>query len=98
MQQDKTPEEPYWESICRRCGGCCGAFDDPCQHLKKDGNKQYFCEIYPNRLGTRKTIGGENFNCVPIKKIINTSWKNDWLCAYKNHPAISKNYYGDKEI
>ncbi|MFA6281402.1 MAG: hypothetical protein WCY05_02735 [Candidatus Omnitrophota bacterium] len=97
MSESNATEGNHWEAICRRCGGCCGAFDDPCQHLKKDSNNLYICEIYLNRLGTRKTIRGENFNCVSIKKILNTSWKNDWLCAYKNHPAISSNYYNDKK-
>lgn len=80
-------KDEQWESLCRRCGGCCGSFDDPCKHLKKDSNGLCFCEIYPNRLGTRETVAGEKFNCVNIREIINTSWKNDWLCPYKNYPG-----------
>lgn len=72
-----------WEKICLRCGGCCGAFDDPCLHLRKDNDNKYFCEIYQSRFGTRKTVNGEEFYCVPIQKILNTHWKNDHLCPYK---------------
>jgi len=81
LQQKKE----QWESLCRRCGGCCGGFDDPCKHLKKEETGFYFCEIYDSRLGVRETVAGEKFNCVNIREIINTSWKNDWLCTYKNH-------------
>ncbi len=74
-----------WERLCRRCGGCCGAFDDPCRHLKREENGFFSCEIYQNRLGVRETVSGKKFNCVNIREIINTSWENDWLCSYKNN-------------
>ncbi|MEI8350482.1 MAG: hypothetical protein WCI77_10075 [Candidatus Omnitrophota bacterium] len=77
-------KEQEWDSVCRRCGTCCGAFDDPCRHLKKDNTGKHYCEIYQYRFGVRQAQGGEKFDCVPIKEILHTSWKNDWLCAYKS--------------
>ena len=77
----KQRERDY-EAFCRRCGGCCGAYDDPCVHLRKSG-EQYFCEIYQSRLGTRRTVAGEVFDCVPVREVLNEYWKNDYLCGYK---------------
>jgi len=77
-QKDKE-----WESLCLRCGACCGAFDDPCLHLKKDKKDKFFCSIYSQRFGIRKTANGEVFQCVPIKKILSTPWKRDYNCPYK---------------
>ena len=74
-----------WESLCIRCGGCCGAFDDPCVNLGKDKGNKTYCKIYANRLGLRKTIKGEEFKCVPVQTIIYTHWKNDHLCRCKQH-------------
>ena len=92
---DKTEFENYysylaakereWEELCIRCGGCCGAYDDPCQYLKRDQSSKFYCAIYPERLGTRKTIGGEEFDCVRVKKILHIYWKNDYLCNYKRY-------------
>jgi len=76
-------KENEWEGLCRRCGGCCGAYDDPCLHLKGDKKGEYYCEIYPKRFGLRKTVEGEEFNCVPVKEILDTHWKKDYLCVYK---------------
>jgi uncharacterized cysteine cluster protein YcgN (CxxCxxCC family) len=76
-------EQKRWESLCIRCGGCCGAFDDPCRHLKKDNKDRYYCEVYDNRFGPQETVGGEKFNCVPIIKLLDRYWKNEHLCAYK---------------
>lgn len=78
-------KEHQWESLCIRCGGCCGAFDDPCRHLKKTKSNKTYCEIYENRFGLRKTVSGEEFRCVPVKEIIRTHWKNDHLCACKQY-------------
>ena len=72
-----------WEDLCIRCGGCCGAFDDPCLYLKKDKDSKTYCEIYAYRLGIQKTVKGEEFKCVPVKEIIYTHWKNDHLCSCK---------------
>ncbi|MFH1771934.1 MAG: hypothetical protein ABH872_03880 [Candidatus Omnitrophota bacterium] len=82
-------QEKKRESFCVRCGGCCGSFDDPCLHLKKDIRNQYRCEIYSKRFGLRKTINGEKFYCVPLREIINSYWENDYLCAYKKSKKYS---------
>lgn len=74
-----------WEAMCRRCGGCCGAYDDPCRHLRKDAEGLFYCTIYSQRLGERISIKGEKFDCVPVKDILHTHWKNDHLCAYKRY-------------
>jgi len=78
-------KEHQWESLCIRCGACCGAYDDPCVHLKKDKDGDFYCSIYDNRFGTRKAVSGEEFDCVPIKDIVHTHWKNDHLCIYKKY-------------
>jgi hypothetical protein len=80
----KTKQEE-WEGLCIRCGACCGAYDDPCEHLEKDASGKYFCQIYHRRLGTRRTVAGEVFDCVPIQDIMHTHWKNDQLCIYKRY-------------
>jgi hypothetical protein len=72
-----------WEALCNRCGGCCGAYDDPCEHLRKDSETTYYCEIYQERLGERKAVSGDKFDCVCVKEILHTHWKNDHLCVYK---------------
>ena len=65
-------DELYVESRCKQCGRCCGSTDgDPCEHLKRNG-ASWFCEIYGNRLGPHKTVGGMRFRCVTIKEIIET--------------------------
>ena len=76
-------KEKKWEESCIRCGGCCGAYDDPCLHLKEGEKNRFYCEIYSDRFGTRKSVEGEEFDCVPVKKILNTHWKKDYLCVYK---------------
>ncbi|MCK4810326.1 MAG: hypothetical protein KAS99_05265 [Candidatus Omnitrophica bacterium] len=73
-----------WENICIRCGACCGAYEDPCKYLKKEASGKYSCEIYDQRLGLRKTVGGEKFRCVPIKEVMHNWWPGSHLCAYKN--------------
>lgn len=78
-------KDESWENLCIRCGGCCGAFDDPCLHLRKDSAGKCFCNIYSSRFGIRESIKGEKFNCVPIKEILTIHWKNDYLCVYKKH-------------
>ena len=78
-------KEREWEDLCINCGGCCGAYDDPCKHLKKTKDDKCYCEIYKNRFGNRISIKGEEFKCVPVKEILNTHWKKDYLCAYKRY-------------
>ena len=73
-----------WEAKCGRCGACCGAFDgDPCEHLRKDASRKYFCSIYENRFGVHKTLSGKDINCVPIRQILHNSWPGDTCCGYK---------------
>lgn len=81
-------KEKFWENLCIRCGGCCGSFDDPCKHLKKDMASQWYCDIYNRRFGIRESISGEKFSCVPVKEILDTYWKNDYLCPYKKILSI----------
>jgi len=84
--QDYLEEkESQWESLCIRCGGCCGAYDDPCIFLKKSKKGGFYCSIYNNRFGSRKSLAGEEFDCVPVKEILRTHWKNDYLCSYKKY-------------
>ncbi len=56
------------EEMCLRCGRCCGAEDDPCVHLKLNGDV-YHCEVYANRLGWHTTVSGKRFRCVPIEEV-----------------------------
>ncbi|MFC1514592.1 hypothetical protein ACFL5X_01655 [Candidatus Omnitrophota bacterium] len=77
-------EQKQLERLCIRCGACCGAYDgDPCLYLKKHKKGYYHCEIYATRLGTRITVSGEDFDCVPIARILKSSWIGDWRCSYK---------------
>jgi len=73
-----------FEALCKRCGSCCGAFDgDPCEHLTRKPNGEYFCPIYDCRFGPQKTKKGNEFDCVPIRELI----KEGALrveCAYNN--------------
>lgn len=84
-KQKLKVKEKEWESLCIRCGGCCGAYDDPCQHLRKGRDDFFYCTIYNKRFGNRISNAGEEFRCVPIKNILKTRWKNDYLCAYKKY-------------
>ncbi|MBN1526650.1 MAG: hypothetical protein JW919_03595 [Candidatus Omnitrophica bacterium] len=76
-------KETDLEDICTRCGACCGAYDeDPCAHLKKGANGLTYCDIYPVRLGKRKTVSGREFECVPISQVLAEGWPKDERCAY----------------
>lgn len=61
-----------FEDICKRCGECCGSKDgDPCINLAKCMTSgMCYCKVYENRLGLQKTASGKNFNCVPIRDIM----------------------------
>ena len=78
-------KEKEWESLCVCCGGCCGAYDDPCEHLGRGKDHKYYCQIYSQRLGEKKSRKGEVFDCVPVKQILHLNWKNDYLCQYKKY-------------
>ena len=83
-QASLKAEFERWEGLCGRCGACCGAFDgDPCEHLRQSADRKYFCSIYEDRFGPKKTIKGNTINCVPIQKILHTSWPGDHCCGYK---------------
>jgi len=72
-----------YENICKRCGICCGSEDgDPCIHLKKDKNGKYYCDIYNNRLGLRKTVKGNYFLCIPIEEALKNRPELKKVCAY----------------
>ena len=72
-----------YDSICRRCGKCCGTDNDPCVNLTLEENGKYKCLVYENRLGPQKTISKKFFTCVPIKDNIRTGFSN-LTCAYIN--------------
>jgi len=64
-------DERYYESLCKRCGTCCGAGgNDPCVNLKKDSLGKYFCDSYEDRIGQHKTVSGSTFTCVPIRDVM----------------------------
>ena len=73
-----------WESLCTRCGACCGALDDPCENLRETGGR-YYCAVYERRFGTWKTVSGQEINCVPIREKLGRgeSWPGDERCGYK---------------
>lgn len=78
----KTRED--FESLCKRCGACCGAGDDPCINLKRVNNGSFNCLTYGSHLGFQITISGKAFNCVSIREHI----QNETLpkgCGYSNH-------------
>ncbi len=77
-------KEESAEILCKRCGACCGAFEnDPCSHLFKEPDGRYACSVYENRLGLHKTVAGREFRCVPLRKIFFESWQGSWQCGYK---------------
>ena len=91
--------QEYWdkhlkeaEDTCRRCGACCGVLDgDPCEHLKKRPDGKYYCDIYVERLGLKKTVQGKEFHCVSLRDILHKDWKGKEGCAYV------KKIKGDRE-
>ena len=76
--------ELAFESLCKNCGECCGALDDPCKNLVKNENSKYSCKKYQERFGPQETLSGAQFNCVSIREHI----KNDSLrmnCGYRKY-------------
>ena len=68
------PDEFYAGELCTRCGVCCGSTDGhPCEHLRRDADGRYSCEIYEHRLGFHRTVDGRAFVCVQIRKVIETN-------------------------
>ncbi|MCK5306228.1 MAG: hypothetical protein KAJ66_03770 [Candidatus Omnitrophica bacterium] len=81
-----------FEAICQRCGICCGSEDgDPCQHLKKDKDNKYYCDIYQKRFGLHKTVNGTIINCVPIEEALRGREELRKKCAYAKSAANEKN-------
>jgi len=80
-KQARKKEEEF-ESVCTRCGECCGSLDDSCQKLMRLDNGTYFCSDYTNRLVQQKTISGKFFTCIAIREHIaqDTLRQN---CAYR---------------
>ncbi len=66
-------EEADFESLCKRCGTCCGRDDEPCSNLAADEKGNYYCRSYENRFGPQITIGGCKFNCVSIREVLKFS-------------------------
>jgi len=76
------PASFYTPEKCRRCGVCCGATDGhPCRHLRARPDGTYSCEVYPTRLGPRRTVDGAEFVCSPIQVIIERTGGYEG-CAY----------------
>ncbi len=65
------PEEFFTPEKCVRCGVCCGSTDGhPCEHLRRDHDGRFSCEIYESRLGPHHTVDGQSFICVRIRQVI----------------------------
>ena len=76
------PEEFYTAERCTRCGVCCGATDGhPCEHLCRDENGLYSCEIYEERFGVHQTTDGHHFACAAIREVIENNGGYG-CCAY----------------
>lgn len=66
--EKQLAQEKEYESKCKRCGSCCGAFGgDPCSRLVKDADGKYSCSVYETRIGKQYTISGKEFSCVLIR-------------------------------
>lgn len=76
------PEEFYCDALCTRCGVCCGATDGhPCEHLRRDADGRHFCAIYADRFGPHRTVDGQRFECVSIRRVI--EWTGGYAgCGY----------------
>lgn len=75
-------EEAAYESLCRRCGVCCGSRDnDPCVHLVAQADGTFICGTYTNRFGLRKTVTGKEFTCVMIRDVLKFGVRYDG-CGY----------------
>lgn len=80
-----TCKSAAWESLCDNCGACCGAFEDPCEHLKKTTTGKYYCDTYQDRFGNHHTVSGKLACCIPIREKLRRgeSWPGDERCGYK---------------
>jgi len=81
--EDQKRRHLEYEALCKRCGACCGAKEgNPCEHLRKEDNGLYLCDIYEGRFGLRKTTSGEPVLCVPMRDMLHQSWWGRSECAY----------------
>ena len=81
----ETKQKEY-EDLCIRCGACCGVDEkDPCVKLVRQDDGRYRCSDYENRFGMQKTIKGNEFKCVTLRRIYGGSWAGSWKCAYKKY-------------
>ena len=78
-RQDERLKE--FESLCLRCGECCGASTDPCENLVRADSGKFYCKVYYNRLGSQRTISGGIFTCVPIQEVMRKGSPNS-ECGY----------------
>jgi hypothetical protein len=76
-------KQQQWDMLCRHCGACCGAFEDPCAHLMMTPEGKSSCKVYMTRLGLQKTVSGVVFDCVSIRQKMGDSWPGDEQCPYK---------------
>ncbi len=76
-------KEEDFESLCKKCGECCGVSDDPCSRLMAADDGTHACNDYHERLGAQKTASGKTFTCVPIREHIAARSIRP-MCAYKN--------------
>ncbi|MFH1318309.1 MAG: hypothetical protein ABIH71_04785 [Candidatus Omnitrophota bacterium] len=82
-QVKQQKQEELYESLCKRCGTCCGAYDgDPCENLLQDAENKYFCRSYDRRLGIQKTVSGKSFTCVLIRDKLKKFKSLCLNCAY----------------
>jgi hypothetical protein len=70
------------EALCCHCGACCGAFEDPCEHLIMEQGVSR-CRVYADRFGLHRTVSGKPLTCIPIRQKMGTSWPGDERCGYK---------------
>ncbi|RKY42590.1 MAG: hypothetical protein DRP85_02330 [Candidatus Makaraimicrobium thalassicum] len=84
----RLKKEEEFESICKRCGECCGALDDPCRNLVRLDDGAYFCRDYANRFGPQMTVSGNTFTCVPIREHISKSTLRQ-NCAYRGSKDLT---------
>jgi uncharacterized cysteine cluster protein YcgN (CxxCxxCC family) len=78
-----STREHHWESLCLNCGACCGAKEDPCEHLVMTPDGKSSCKVYMTRLGPQKTVSGHAFNCISIRQKMGETWPGDDRCPYR---------------
>jgi len=80
-------KEREYEAICKQCGLCCGALNDPCQHLKKIDTNRYTCDTYQDRAGKHQTISNKTFTCVSIRDLVEKN-ATPYGCAYSKKKTL----------